>query len=184
MKLTNLLSENMFHGSKNLSESQKRKLAFNDIMETIKQYGLHNEIHSKLEEQKTTTATAMDVSKKPIKQQIQDAYIVATKSIYGKPYNLPGLEIVEPGGAFGKFGGANLTINKDTNLKIKIVCSGPAEVTEPPRITSTNGDARQINAFFPDWQNGATEKRNPKGQSLGASVCRIIYEYYNPKQNS
>ena len=49
MKLQNLLSENMLRfGTKNLSESQRRILAVNAIMETINRNNLHNEVYRRL----------------------------------------------------------------------------------------------------------------------------------------
>lgn len=50
--MKNLLSENMMRfGTKNLSESQRRKLTFESIMQTIEEYNLQFQVHSKLTEQ-------------------------------------------------------------------------------------------------------------------------------------
>lgn len=50
--MKNLLSENMMRfGTKNLSESQKRDLTLESIMQTIEEYGLHGEVKAKLLEQ-------------------------------------------------------------------------------------------------------------------------------------
>jgi hypothetical protein len=47
--MKNLLSENMLRfGTKNLSESTKRKLVFESIMQTINEHGLHNAVRRSL----------------------------------------------------------------------------------------------------------------------------------------
>ena len=47
--MKNLLSENMFRfGTKNLTESAKRKLVFESIMQTINEYGLQSAVHRSL----------------------------------------------------------------------------------------------------------------------------------------
>jgi hypothetical protein len=49
--MKNLLSENMLRfGTKNLSESTKKKLVFESIMQTIKEHGLTDVIHKQLTE--------------------------------------------------------------------------------------------------------------------------------------
>lgn len=54
----NLLSENMLRfGTKNLSESQKRNLVLESVMETIKEHGLTNEVKRRLNEGKTVEET-------------------------------------------------------------------------------------------------------------------------------
>jgi hypothetical protein len=47
--MKNLLSENMLRfGTKNLTESAKRKLVFESIMQTIKEHGLQSAVHRSL----------------------------------------------------------------------------------------------------------------------------------------
>jgi hypothetical protein len=47
--MKNLLSENMLRfGTKNLTESAKRKLVFESIMQTINEYGLQSAVHRSL----------------------------------------------------------------------------------------------------------------------------------------
>lgn len=50
--MKNLLSENMLRfGTKNLTESEQRKLVLHSIMKTINDYGLHSVVIRKLNEQ-------------------------------------------------------------------------------------------------------------------------------------
>ena len=50
--MKNLLSENMLRfGTKNLTESAKRKLVFESIMQTIKEHGLQSAVKRELNEQ-------------------------------------------------------------------------------------------------------------------------------------
>jgi len=50
--MKNLLSENMLRfGTKNLSDSDQRKLVFESIMQTIDEYGLHGAVRRNLSEQ-------------------------------------------------------------------------------------------------------------------------------------
>ena len=55
--MKNLLSENMLRfGTKNLTESAKRKLVFESIMQTINEYGLQKAVRQNLTEQKPVKA--------------------------------------------------------------------------------------------------------------------------------
>jgi len=83
--MKNLLSENMMRfGTKNLSESQKRKLTLESIMQTIEEYGLHYEVKSKLTEQMgtagpVTTSTSVNWDQKPNLNQVQKQFPDLTK---------------------------------------------------------------------------------------------------------
>jgi len=73
--MKNLLSENMLrYGTKNLSESQKRKLTLESIMRTIEEHNLQNQVYSKLTEQMSvgpvTTSTSVDFKQKPDLNQV------------------------------------------------------------------------------------------------------------------
>jgi len=82
--MKNLLSENMMRfGTKNLSESQKRKLTLESIMQTIEEYGLHYEVKSKLMEQMSmgpiTPSTSINWDQKPDLNQVQKQFPDLTK---------------------------------------------------------------------------------------------------------
>ena len=92
--MKNLLSENMLRfGTKNLSDSAKRKLVFESIMQTIKEHGLHNAVRRSLLTEQTEVdllrtqpkeaAAALKSFRSQLAQKIYNpTYLFANKQYY------------------------------------------------------------------------------------------------------
>ena len=92
--MKNLLSENMLRfGTKNLSDSAKRKLVFESIMQTIKEHGLHNAVRRSLLTEQTEVdllrtqpkeaAAALKSFRSQLAQKIYSpTYLFANKQYY------------------------------------------------------------------------------------------------------
>jgi len=138
----------------------------------------------RLVEQLQTTHVTGEESKKPLKQQLEEIYGVFANKVYGKKGYFKIEEIGEPGGAYGQYGGAKLTINKDYDMRISFSCSGPADANKPPIYVNTTGNEVVINKYFPaPADETGTSKNNQLGQGMAASMCKAINDFYSQNKS-
>jgi len=138
-----------------------------------------------VEQSQNTSSISGSPTKENVEKEIKDAFAVFTEKAKQFRYDANMMDIIEigyPGGTYGQYGGATIapTGKKNTNLYIKIVCTAPRTVSEPPVLI---GAGPTQGAYFPNIYGNkpANYGNNPDGQSFGASVCRAIYNDYERK---